>query len=283
MQFDGYYINLDTSVDRDARMRQQLAALRIAGTYRRFEAIRGAGTPQRSQTTLTDGHLGCWLSHQAVWMQGIRAGRHLHVLEDDAILSPLLVQMLEKPNLDEDGWDLLFTDVYFHPPPSPVQFTQLMNWMQAFARGKGVVLADLKDLPFTGTTSYLVNHRGMEKLLALTDGQWTLNRSFDVHLQELVRQGKVRARVTVPFVSTIGPENLATTTGSQGPALAALNAFREALYYRADPSAIYARIRPCECRTETATAPLLGIYLELLRNVLGTLDTAPDQAGETQG
>jgi len=270
VKFEGLYINLPTSTDRDARMREQLAALGIAQSYRRFEAIRGAKAAQRGQTTLPDGHLGCWLSHQAAWVEGRESGRHLHVLEDDAILGDQLAAALKSLEPEDDGWDLIFTDVYFHPPPTPEQFARLRLWKQAFSDQRKITLADLKALPFTGTTSYLVNHRSIDKLLSLTDGKWTLNRTFDVHLQHLVGTGQIRAQVTIPFLSTLAADNIDSTTGAQGPALAALNAFREALYCKADADAIYARIRPCD--DGLGTEPLLGIYLELLRNVLGRLN-----------
>ena len=269
MHFNGYYINLLENTDRDARMQQQLSMLQIAENYRRFDAIRGAVAPQRSETTLPDGHLGCWLSHQAVWREGQKTGQHLHVLEDDAVIGPSLMPMLKELDLDEHGWDLLFTDVYFHPPPTPEQFASLMRWMQTFSEKKQITLVDLRELPFTGTTSYLVNRASIKKLLDLTDGQWKLNRTFDVMLQILVREGRILARTTIPFLTTIGPENIASTTGAQGPALAALNAFREALYYRSNPKAIYEKMMPCAC--ENGTEPTLGIYLELLRHVLGTM------------
>jgi hypothetical protein len=269
MQFQGYYINLSSSIDRDAEMQRQLNALGMSGQYQRFEAVSGAESPQLLQTSLPPGHLGCWLSHQAVWARGKAANRHVHVLEDDAVLAPFLVTALKGIELDEDSWDLLFTDVYFHPPPTPEQFVRLRQWRRAFADSRKITLADLRYLPFTGTTSYLVNRRSIDKLMALVDGQWKQNKTLDVHLQGLVREGRLRALVTIPFLSGLGSCNVDSTTGSQGPALEALNAFREALYYQADLDEIYARISPCDCSGNTE--PFLGIYLELLRNVLGNL------------
>jgi GR25 family glycosyltransferase involved in LPS biosynthesis len=268
MQFAGHYINLSACPERNENMRQRLSALGVLNSYRRFEAIRGADAPQRSESPLTDGHLGCFLSHRAVWAEGLKSGQHLHILEDDAVLSPVLVALLKNLELDADSWDLLFTDAYLHPPPTPENFVRLKFWMQAFAKSRKITLADLKDLPFTGTTSYLVNRCSIGKLQALMDGQWKLNRTFDVLLQDFVRDGKIRATVTIPFVSTISAENIDSSTGAQGPSLKALNAFREALYYKSDPERIYNSLK--ESMGEQETEPVLGIYLELLRNVLGS-------------
>ena len=251
MQFNGFYINLDTSVERDIKMQQQFAAYSIGGNYKRFEAIRGGEVPQRLETTLPVGHLGCWLSHEAVWLQGQKTDQHLHILEDDAVLSPLLVKFLGELILDDDSWDLLFTDVYFHPPPSPVEFAQLRQWRQDFSKSNKVTLLDLKKSPFTGTTSYIVNRRSIDKLLRLTNGQWKLNRTFDVHLQDLVSQGRIKAHVTIPFLSSVSPQNVESTTGGQGPAIAALNAFREALYYKSNPDVVYAGLCRGDCMVQT--------------------------------
>ena len=90
MQFNGFYINLDTSVERDIKMQQQFVAYSIGGNYKRFEAIRGGEVPQRLETTLPVDHLGCWLSHEAVWLQGQKTDQHLHILEDDRNVSMTL-------------------------------------------------------------------------------------------------------------------------------------------------------------------------------------------------
>ena len=269
MQFKGYYINLGNCIERNNKMKQQLLELGIAEQYQRFEAISGQGRPEHAQTKLTPGHLGCWLSHQKLWAEAEKTNSNLHIMEDDAIIGNLLPTTLKSIELEDASWDLLFTDVYFHPSPSPEQFERLRRLKQDFYNNRKITLVDLKNLSFTGTSSYLVNHRSARKLIDLIDGKWNSNLTIDVYLQKLVAQGKIRAYVTIPFLSTIGPENIVTTTGSQGPALLALNAFRESWYYNSVPQDIYARIKPCKC--DTRTEPMLGIYLELLRNVLGTI------------
>ena len=90
MLYTGLYINLDSSRDRRKRMEAELSSFGLTDKYQRFEAIRGDGTKEQSQTALPGGQLGCWLSHLAVWRLAAGKGSHLHVLEDDAALSPLL-------------------------------------------------------------------------------------------------------------------------------------------------------------------------------------------------
>lgn len=262
----GRYINLAGSADRRQALEAQLRALDLSESHRRFEAIRGADRPERGLTTMQPGELGCWLSHLQVMAEAAGQDRHLHVLEDDAVLSPVLKPLLRDLDRLGDGWDLLFTDVYLHPPPTPEQFAALRRAWHDHARHGRLTLMDLRALPFTGTTSYIVHRRSLDKLRRLLEGQWRTHRTYDLFLQGLVREGRLQARVAVPFVTTIGAANLDSTVGRQGPALRALNAFRQALHCAADPRALYAAV--CPGPAAAATEPLLGLYLELLRAVL---------------
>ncbi|MFM7116506.1 MAG: glycosyltransferase family 25 protein [Planctomycetota bacterium] len=271
MLYTGLYINLDSSRDRRRRMEAELSSLGLAEKYQRFDAIRGDQTRERSQTTLTGGQLGCWLSHLAVWRQAEGKGSHLHVLEDDAALSPLLVRVLDELQLDEASWDLIFTDVYFHPPPTPEQFAELCAARKAFLKEKRISLIDLRQLAFTGTTSYLVNQRSLGRLGELLGGKWQSNQTIDVAMQQLIRRGELRARLAFPFLSTMAAQSEQSTAGMQGPAIKALDAFRQAWFYAADPAAIRQRTIDCQCHP--SSDPLLELYLNSLRGVLGTLQS----------
>ena len=59
------------------------------------------------------------------------------------------------------------------------------------------------------------------------------------------------------------------TTGGQDPTFAAINAFCEALDHKVDVEVIRAKLKPCEGALDTE--PVLEIYLELLRQVVGTM------------
>lgn len=276
MQYTGFFINLDSCPSRRQRLEGELAALGVVQRYARFAAVPGASMPQRHETTLSAGQVGCWLSHLAVWREALQAGLHLHILEDDAALSPLLFQVLEQMQLDAAEWDLLFTDVYFHPPPSPEQFAQLRSAREAFLQRRKISLIDLRQLAFTGTTSYLVNRHSLERLESLLAEGWRRNQTIDVVLQQLVREGKLRARLLFPFLSTLSPEHEASTGGMRGPAAAALDAFRLAWFYAADPEAICQRAVPCRCYPNSE--PLLELYLNSLRSVLGSIPAIAERA-----
>jgi len=279
MQYQGIYINLDSSLARRERLESQLVRLGVAERYQRFPAIQGSVVPERTQTTLSNGQLGCWLSHLAVWRQAEGKGSHLHVLEDDAALSPLLLRVLEELQLEESSWDLIFTDVYFHPPPTPEQFAQLCSARDAFLGKRRISMFDLRQLAFTGTTSYLVNQRCLHRLGELLRGRWQSNQTIDVVLQQLIRRGELRARLAFPFLSTMAPESEESTAGMQGPAIKALDAFRQAWFYAADPDSI--RQRTIDCRCHASSDPLLELYLNSLRGVLGTVRSSSRETDQS--
>lgn len=107
MQFKGYYINLGNCIERNNKMRQQLLESGVAEQYQRFEAISGQGRLEQSQTKLTPGHLGCWLSHQELWAQAEKTKSHLHIMEDDAIIGNLLLTTLKSIELEDTNWEFI--------------------------------------------------------------------------------------------------------------------------------------------------------------------------------
>ncbi|MFN9753474.1 MAG: glycosyltransferase family 25 protein [Planctomycetota bacterium] len=277
MRYQGFFINLAESVSRRENVERQLAQLQLGHRDRRFEAIRGDRAAEQPQTTLSPGQLGCWLSHLALWRAAGQSTGHLHILEDDVRLTPLLIQILDQLELDESSWDLLFTDVYFHPPPTPEQFIQLCQAREAFLKKRKIALIDLRRLSFTGTTSYLVNRRSLVRLESLLAEGWRQNQTIDVAIQSLVRRGELRARLVFPFLSTLSPEHELSTAGMQGPATRALDTFRQAWFYEADLAALRQRLGACRCQPETG--PLLELYLHVLRQVLGTVHSDANRPG----
>lgn len=268
MDYQGYYINLARSTTRDTAMRQHLATLKLSHLYERFEAVLGSAVAAQYNTKLPPGQLGCWLSHLELWKRCRGSKPHIHILEDDALMHPLMHPILSQIP-DMESWDLLFTDVYFHPPPAPDKFITLRENYRSFHQRNNITLADLLEIPFTGTTSYLVNSRSLDKLIGLMDRQWETNVTIDVQLQKLVRERKLRAFVTIPFLSTLHELNEDSTAGGQGINLRVLNEFRASFYVNSDIPGGYQRMLR-ENQTLT-TEPHLGMYLELLRQVLGTI------------
>lgn len=275
VEYTGFYINLAGSDERKHALLKNLDAIECADRYQRFDAVRGADVATQFDTTLSAGELGCWLSHLEIWRQARTAdaanslGFAFHIVEDDAVLTRTLPAFLGSfTGLPE--WDIIFTDVYFHPPPTPEQFIEFRQMCRQFTTNSKISLIDLTRVNFTGTTSYLVNRSSLDKVLGLLDGRWASNMTLDLYLRKLVATRQINAYVTLPFLTTINEHNEASSIGNQGPALHMLNQFRRSFVVGADVDSVLATA--LSLAPPLAPDAHLGVYLELLRHVLGTID-----------
>lgn len=108
----GIIISLPESKARQTRLIQHLELLDIAQHYSFFPALRGSPSAAERRG-LSSGEDGLWTSVLAVLNQPQNGADYLHILEDDAELSPQFWQWLQQlqPHQIKDC-QLLFTDMY---------------------------------------------------------------------------------------------------------------------------------------------------------------------------
>ena len=107
---DIYLINLDRSPERLAFMRQQLAGL----DFIRFPAVDGSSMRDGIESHLSDGEIGCLLSHRGVWQKLIESGKPFAcVLEDDAELSADAANFIGSEDWLPRDFDLVKIDTFF--------------------------------------------------------------------------------------------------------------------------------------------------------------------------
>lgn len=108
----GIIISLPESKARQTRLTQHLESLDIAQHYSFFPALRGSPSAAERRG-LSSGEDGLWRSVLAVLNQPQNGADYLHILEDDAELSPQFWQWLQQlqPHQNKDC-QLLFTDMY---------------------------------------------------------------------------------------------------------------------------------------------------------------------------
>src|SRR5262245_50306165 len=108
--YRGFYINLDRSPDRRARLEDQLRRFGAEDIYERFPAIDGRTLPPTG-SPLRPGEIGVFLSHHGVLKRARGLGKCIHVVEDDVLLSRHLRPVLEETISENlmDHYDLLFT------------------------------------------------------------------------------------------------------------------------------------------------------------------------------
>ncbi len=220
--FSGRYINLDRSSDRRARLEQQLRALGIEHAYSRFPAIDGlhaTGGPG----AISPREYGCFASHLQLLREARSSPAHLHVLEDDTLLStevlPVTSQLIEQGVLDE--FDLLYTDVFVSWDPlqiASLERVRLKNTHVDPRTGqeslKGVTVFDLRRKGLACTSSYVVSQRSLGRMTELLEGVMLAGptRPVDLVLRDFVDTGVLKAACIVPFVTSVALELAAGST-----------------------------------------------------------------------
>jgi GR25 family glycosyltransferase involved in LPS biosynthesis len=220
--FSGRYINLDASTRRRARLEQQLQALGIAHAYARFAAADGMRM-NHSPGAISRREYGCFLSHARLLREACSTCAHLHVLEDDALVSPEFLPVVRgvigEGVLDE--FDLLFTDVFVSWDPLQIASLERarrrhihVDRLSGENSLTGVTIFNLRGKHLACTSSYLVARRSLERVAellesALADGP---AEPVDLTLRRLVDSGMLKAACIVPFVTSIALETAAGST-----------------------------------------------------------------------
>ncbi|MBK9361651.1 MAG: glycosyltransferase family 25 protein [Rubrivivax sp.] len=162
-----WVINLDRDRERLQRIAGQLASTGLDWT--RLSAVYGRDLPADEQQRLLDsatyrrrhgmepalGELGCYLSHVAV-MRALLASAHRFalVLEDDVLLTPALVPVLQGLLAHPSRWDMVKLSAVHSGTPQP--YLEL-----APGHHLAVMLSRC-----TGSSAYLINRRAAESYLS---------------------------------------------------------------------------------------------------------------------
>lgn len=220
----GVYINLDRSPLRRERMEVQLAQLGLSEFYTRFSAVDGAGL-KRSSGKIGPGETGAFRSHARVLELAQERGLPVHILEDDALLSEHL-----RPVIDDtiaagllDRFDVVFTDTLFNPHLGMLKGLKAAFDSVTLTPLHSLRLADLKviDLArenFSCFTSYVVPAKSMDRILALYHAE-LLNgpaKPVDLFLRDCVLNGRLRAALLFPFVTSFRLDEVAASTIGAG-------------------------------------------------------------------
>lgn len=272
MTYQGFYINLTRSSKRRESMINQLNSLPFGHLYKRFNAIEASFEGDASKAPMKNAELGCWLSHLEIIKQSMNDNMHLHILEDDALLNPMLSTMPSLLNwLDEKtDWDIVYTDVYFHPPPSPENFYRFIMASDQFKKSKKLELVSLNSINVTGSTSYFINRRSLKKVYALLKDQWNSGQTIDIFIAQLIRNKQLNAFVTAPFITSINPSlSSLSTIADYGANTSVLDLLRRSLYIDNNPDNLY---QEALHKTENQVIdPRIGLYAESIKTVLGSV------------
>ena len=201
MEAAGFFINLDKSVKRRRAMEAELRKVGLARTYRRFRAVDGRTLNMRG-LGVSRGEAGCFLSHIGVLEAGRKAGRHFHVLEDDAVLSRgFAAHVNALVNGPLNAFDIVFTDMWV--PLHDAFIGQLLSLHEAYltAGAFNVLIGQY----WAGSASYLVNSAAVDRLIDLLrqEAGSGMTLPLDLFLGKLAASGAVKVGCLFPFVSSI--------------------------------------------------------------------------------
>jgi GR25 family glycosyltransferase involved in LPS biosynthesis len=242
----GLYINLARSTERRALCEEQLSQANLGERYRRLEAVDGAQIQgQRPGTTLSPAKTGCWLSHIAALEQARDYPGHTHILEDDFQLTeafPGFIDNLAEHTRAIGDWDIIFTDVDLAGMFDVNAMKKLIATVNSLTAKNSIELRDALPLYAAANSSYIVNGDNRQKVYDLMKEGLTSNLPNDLWLRKLSRDGKIKAYVTLPFVTTVNAvfndSTILGNIGNTNPSILFATLFRRSLAAGADTGAL---------------------------------------------
>jgi hypothetical protein len=217
----GYFINLDRAPERRSAMEAQLRQFGLADSYARFPAVDGRHLPQKaSRKPISDGEIAIFRSHTELLRQAAALGDHVHVLEDDVILSPQLQPFLHfatKAGLFS-VYDIVFLD--WIPPPDVRILRTLKNLAKPTLAKPAASLVpgdfrivDVSDIYNLAAASYVVGPQSIAKVVAILDAELEAGPriALDYFIRKEGRGGRLRVGSVIPFLTTVGIEEVVDT------------------------------------------------------------------------
>jgi GR25 family glycosyltransferase involved in LPS biosynthesis len=222
MNYLGFYINLDCSPQRKNKIETQLEQLQLISQYSRFPAVEG-NMLNLQKSSLRTGEIGCFTSHDLLLEKNLNQTHHLHVIEDDILLSqatdPILQKMINSKILD--NMDIIFTDISI--PLDLVIIKALKNYFDSnvvknelsrVTSVKQYTVINLMDMPFSGFTSYLINKNAISKMHNILKEEMEIGprQPIDLFIRDKVRAGEIKAGCIFPFITSIQLDSINKTT-----------------------------------------------------------------------
>lgn len=197
---DIFFINLAERPDRRRFVENNFAKVRRPGwRLSRIDAVAAAqGTPG----SILDVEKACFLSHLDAIEAAQSAAGHVLIAEDDILFGEGSLPAIESAvaRMAEGDWDILFTDLVI-PFAGPMADFFLLR--QRLVQSGQLTLVELGNLPFAGSTAYIVNRQAKQKMQNALAASMPLDQPYDLQLRHLVQAKILRAYVIVPFPTTV--------------------------------------------------------------------------------
>jgi GR25 family glycosyltransferase involved in LPS biosynthesis len=198
------YINLDSATERRERLERNFAMFRgDAWTLARFPAVAADYVEANAVAgALRPAEKACYLSHRNLIRSQLDRAGTLLVLEDDATFGRRSCETIGKflAGAQHLCWDIVYTDVCV---PSIHTMYDLIKLRYRHAADGEVYLLDLAELPFAGSTAYILNANSKRKIFELLSEQTVLDHPYDIYLKQLIHTKRIKGSVLFPFPTSV--------------------------------------------------------------------------------
>ena len=220
--YAGFFINLDRSPQRRAQTEAELARVGLTDRYRRFAASEGNSLSLPNPHKLSEGVMGCFISHTQLLKQNIGSDKHLHVIEDDVLFASCTERVIQWAMEAGafDHFDILYTDITV-PLRSEIHKLYRSAYAKAVkytADGKIESVAfdvmDVRNRTYASTSSYLVNRHSIEKIYDIfaAELQRGATNPIDLIIREKNFHGALKVGCIFPFVTSVRLDNSFAST-----------------------------------------------------------------------
>lgn len=243
------YINLDHAAERRAAIEASFKkAARPGWNLARFAAIdTGFVDRQAIAGDRSAAEKACYLSHKTVIEAHAAGAGHLLVLEDDVEFGIATCEVVDGFLQHNPGaeWDLLFLDVCLHDIGD---MATLYFHRERLMKERAVIPLDLAKIPFFGANAYVINAGSVKKVLACLEAGLPVNVEYDLYLANQVRQGRLKAAVLFPFVTTLSDHAIRSQIQptSVDKINQTRNLFRNFVWLESAPDQVTAGLAECE-------------------------------------
>ena len=231
------------SVGRKHALESNFQANKALGwSLRRVDALAANAVAHQPPSCLRDPEKACFLSHiKAIETAKLSAG-HVMIAEDDIQFGARSLAAIDAAlaRAPADSWDIIFTDIWVTSTHAMLDLLLLRRRVCGDAAPR---LINLGRMPFVGATAYIVNANSRDKILYLLPRGDPLEIPYDVYLQQLIHNNRLRGFVTFPFATTLS-SNAETSQIEEAPSRdkTAMNAFRRLMWLERDIGAAAASI-----------------------------------------
>ena len=204
---DCFYINLDNATKRRLSLEENFNSYKSENwRLMRFPAITATEVEERGVPgRIRSAEKACLLSHKEIIRRNINYQNSFMILEDDATFGNNTVRIIERvlSEFNNSSWDIIFTDVGI---PDIGAMSKLLHLRRSLNEKYAKVI-NLNELPFFGSTAYIVCTKSAQKIYNLLNDETVLDAPYDLFLRKLIYEKKMNAGVIFPFATSVSDDS----------------------------------------------------------------------------